>query len=85
MPHLLSPLRSWLKEERRLLPRSVKLWWVGFSSLLLLAVLLAVEVRRREQSISTALDAKRLEQLDRGAEAPSELPRTAVDLALTPI
>lgn len=81
MPHLLSPLRSWLKEERRLLPRSVKLWWVGFSSLLLLAVLLAVEVRRREQSISTALDAKRLEQLDLVAEALSDLRRTAFDWA----
>lgn len=81
MPRFLSPLRSWLKEERRLLPRSARLWWVGIGSLMLLALLLAFEVRRREQRVSDALATKRLEQLDLVGATLSDLRRTAFDWA----
>ena len=81
MARLLSPLRSWLKEERRLLPRSVRLRWLGLCSLLLLALLLALEARRREARLSAALDRQRLEQLELVGEALSDISRTAFDWA----
>lgn len=81
MPRLLSSLRSWLKEERRLLPRSVRLWWVGLGSLLLTSLLLAIEVRRREAHIGMALQSQRLEQLELVGAALSDIRRTAFDWA----
>lgn len=81
MAHFFSPLRSWLKEERRLLLRSARLWWVGLSSLMLVVLLLAAEVRRRESRISAALESKRLEKLELVAAALSDIRRTAFDWA----
>lgn len=81
MPPLLSPLRSWLKEERRLLPGSIRLWWVGLSALGLLALLLAVEMGRRESRIAAAMESKRQEQLELVGAALSDRRRTAFDWA----
>lgn len=81
MTRLLSPLRSWLKEERRLLPSSVRLGWLGLSSMLLVALLLTVEVRRREDRITAALQSKREEQLELVRATLSDLQRTAFDWA----
>lgn len=81
MARFLSSLRSWLKEERRLLPRSVRLGWVGLGSLVLLTLLLVVEVRRRESGIRAALEKERLEQLELVGAALSDIRRTAFDWA----
>lgn len=81
MSRLLSPLRSWLKEERRLLPRSVRLWWLGLGSLVLLTLLLAVELRRRELRISDSLENQRREQLELVGAALADIRRTAFDWA----
>lgn len=81
MARFLSSLRSWLKEERRLLPSSVRLGWVGLGSLVLLTLLLSVEVRRRESGIRAALEEERLEQLELVGAALSDIRRTAFDWA----
>ena len=81
MAGLLTPLRSWLKEERRLLPGSVRLRWVGLGSLVLLTLLLAVEVRRRGPRISATLERQRMEKLELVSAALSDIRRTAFDWA----
>lgn len=81
MPRFLSPLQSWLKEERRLLPGSVQLRWVGLGSLVLLTLLLAGEVRRRAPRISATLESQRMEKLELVGAALSDIRRTAFDWA----
>lgn len=81
MPRFLTPLQSWLKEERRLLPRSIRLWRVALGSLVLLTVLLAVELRRREIHIRALLENQRLEQLELVGASLGDLRRTAFDWA----
>lgn len=81
MALLLSQLRSWLKEERRLLPGSAQLRWVGLGSLVLLTLLLAGEVRRRGPRIRAMLESERLEKLEPVDAALSDIRRTAFDWA----
>jgi len=81
MSRVLLPLRSWLKEERRLLPRSVRLWWVALGSLTLLSLLYAVELRRRDLRIRTELEDQRLEQLELVGASLADIRRTSFDWA----
>ena len=57
MNRSLSPLRSWLKEERRLLPRGARPWRLAASALGLVGLLFALEILRREARISADLEA----------------------------
>jgi len=81
MLRFLSPLRSWLKEERRLLPCSVRLWMVGVGSLGVLTLLFAVDLRRHEARVTAELADQRREQLELVGLALSDLRRTAFDWA----
>ncbi len=77
----LSLLRSWLKEERRLLPRSARPGWIALGTLGLLSVLLIVESHRRHAQIRSAQERQRLEQLELVDAALGDLSRTVFDWA----
>jgi diguanylate cyclase (GGDEF)-like protein len=77
----LSPLRSWLKEERRLLPRSIRLTWVGLGCLILVVVLVAIEIGRREARLRAELEAQRSDRLELVRAALSDISRTVFDWA----
>ena len=81
MPRFVPSLRSWLKEERRLLPRSVRLRWVGFGSLVLMSLLLTAELSRRDSRIRAHLDNERRGDLELVSSALSDISRTAFDWA----
>ncbi len=77
----LSPLRSWLKEERRLLPRSIRLTWVGLGCLMLFVVLVAIEIGRREARVRAELEAQRSDRLELVRAALGDISRTVFDWA----
>lgn len=72
-------LRSWLTEERRLLPERSQLLRVAVGSLLLFAVLLALEGRRRSDWIQTFQQGQRLERMELVSAALDDIRRTAFD------
>ena len=81
MTRFLSLLRSWLKEERRLLPRAARPGWIALGSMGLLGLLLIVETQRRHAQITAAQDSQRLEQLELVDAALGGLRRTVFDWA----
>lgn len=72
-------LRSWLTEERRLLPERSQLLRVAVGSLLLFTVLLALEVRRRSDWIQSFQSSQRLERMELVSAALDDIRRTAFD------
>lgn len=81
MPSPLRSLRSWLKEERRLLPERPLLRGVSVVSLLLLAGLLLLEARRRNGVVEGSLQAQRQERMELVAAALDDIRRTSFDWA----
>ena len=79
MPSPLRPLRSWLKEERRLLPERPLLRGVWVVSVALLAVLLMLEARRRSSVIERSLQVQRQERLELVSTAFDDIRRTSFD------
>ena len=81
MPAPLTLLRSWLKEERRLLPERSMLLGVGTVSLLLLGMVLTLELQRRDTSINRSLEVERQQRLELVAAALDDIRRTTFDWA----
>jgi diguanylate cyclase (GGDEF)-like protein len=81
MNRSLSPLRSWLKEERRLLPRGARPWRLAASALALVGLLFALEILRREARISADLETQRSDRLELLNAALSDIRRTVFDWA----
>jgi len=81
MPRLLSPLGSWLREERRLLPSSVQPRRLALVALGLVALTLTLETRRRSEQLSLRFQRQRLEKLELVSVALSDIRRSALDWA----
>jgi len=72
-------LRSWLKEEQHLLPQRSQLQRVGLTSLLLVALLLAVEIRRRNDWFRASQHEQRQARMELIGTALASIRRTAFD------
>ncbi|MEB3271406.1 MAG: bifunctional diguanylate cyclase/phosphodiesterase [Synechococcus sp.] len=72
-------LRSWLKEEQRLLPQRSQRQQVGLAALLLFALLLAVEVRRRYDWFQASQHEQRQARMELISTALAAIRRTAFD------
>lgn len=74
-------LRSWIREEKRLLPERSLLLGVAFGSLALLGLLLALEAHRRSDWIQAYLRSQRQERLELTTAALDDIRRSSFDWA----
>lgn len=79
VPLPLPPLRSWLREERLLLPQRSQLQRAGLALLLLFGLLLAVEVHRRNDWFRASQHQQRQARMELISATLAAIRRTAFD------